>query len=142
MLTRTEKKILHAQIRLLSLLLKVHPECTEQVSQTVQDAFKSMPLDLQDKAQKLINDSVQEPPIHQNAAGSITVPDITPKDREPQGCLTPRPPITTDQELMECLAATFQGGDGIDIPRILEYLEHAESLEINGCRAEASLGSS
>lgn len=141
-LTRTEKKILHAQIRLLSLLLKVHPECTEQVSQTVQDAFKSMPLDLQDKAQKLINDSVQEPPIHQNAAGSITVPDITPKDREPQGCLTPRPPITTDQELMECLAATFQGGDGIDIPRILEYLEHAESLEINGCRAEASLGSS
>ena len=32
---------------------------------------------------------------------------------------------------MECLAATFQGGDGTDIPRILEYLEHAESLEIN-----------
>ena len=132
-LTRTEKKILRAQIRLLSLLLKVHPECTEQVSQTVQDAFKSMPLDLQDKAQKLINDSVQEPPppIPQNAAGSITVPDITPKDREPQGCLAPRPSIATDRELMECLAATFHGGDGTDIPRILEYLEHAESLEIN-----------
>ena len=32
---------------------------------------------------------------------------------------------------MECLAATFHGGDGTDIPRILEYLEHAESLEIN-----------
>ena len=32
---------------------------------------------------------------------------------------------------MECLAATFHGGDGTDIPRILEYLEHAENLEIN-----------
>ena len=121
-LTRTEKKVLRAQIRLLSLLLEVHPECTEQVSQTVQDAFKSMPLDLQDEAQKLINDPVRETPTRQDAAGSITVPDITPKDREPQGCLTPRPPITTDRELMECLAATFQGGDGTDIPRILEYL--------------------
>ena len=96
-LTRTEKKILNAQILLLSLLLKVHPECTEQVSHTVQDAFKSMPLDLQDKAQKLINDPVRETPTHQDAAGSITVPDITTKDREPQGCLTPRPPITTDR---------------------------------------------
>ena len=130
-LTRTEKKVLRAQIRLLSSLLEVHPECTEQVSQTVQDAFKSMPLDLQDEAQKLINDPVRETPTHQDAAGSITVPDITPKDCEPQGCLAPRPPITTDRELMECLAATFQGGDGTDIPRILEYLEHAESLEIN-----------
>ena len=34
-LTRTEKKVLRAQIRLLSSLLEVHPECTEQVSQTV-----------------------------------------------------------------------------------------------------------
>ena len=130
-LTRTEKKVLRAQIRLLSLLLEVHPECTEQVSQTVQDAFKSMPLDLQDEAQKLINDPVRETPTRQDAAGSITVPDITPKDCEPQGCLAPRPPITTDRELMECLAATFHGGDGTDIPRILEYLEHAESLDIN-----------
>ncbi len=130
-LTRTEKKVLRAQIRLLSSLLEVHPECTEQVSQTVQDAFKSMPLDLQDEAQKLINDPVRETPTRQDAAGSITVPDITPKDCEPQGCLAPRPPITTDRELMECLAATFHGGDGTDIPRILEYLEHAESLDIN-----------
>ena len=90
-----------------------------------------MPLDLQDEAQKLINDPVRETPTRQDAAGSITVPDITPKDCEPQGCLAPRPPITTDRELMECLAATFHGGDGTDIPRILEYLEHAESLDIN-----------
>ena len=78
-LTRTEKKVLRAQIRLLSSLLEVHPECTEQVSQTVQGAFKSMPLDLQDEAQKLINDPVRETPTRQDAEGGASRYRISPR---------------------------------------------------------------
>ena len=43
---------------------------------------------------------------------------------------------------MECLAATFHGGDSTDIPRILEYLEHTENLEINDAEQKLHLGSS
>ena len=54
-LLRTEKKILRAQIALLSAIAKTHPEHTQHVSGLMRETAESLPPDLQPAAQTLMS---------------------------------------------------------------------------------------
>ena len=84
MLLRTEKKVLRAQLRLLTKLVKTHPECAAQVSTLVADAANTLPLDVQSTARKLIIDE----PV-------TTAPNTPDTEARREALLFPRRPRVT-----------------------------------------------
>ena len=136
-LFRTEKKVLRAQLRLLTKLVKAHPEYAAQVSTLVADAVESMPLDVQPGARKLIAPATVSTSTVEGidkgitdagkTAVSIHIPDIAPQKQEPVGFFAPRAPITDDHEFQRLFC---DGYDGADIPRMLAYLMQHPVVEL------------
>ncbi len=125
-LVRTEKKVLRAQLRLLTKLVKTHPECAAQVSTLVADAANTLPLDVQSTARKLIiNEPVTTPntPDTEGGTGSIIIPKAAPRDREPGREAEPLTPIADDAECVEVLLKVLEEEtQETQLPRLLAYM--------------------
>ena len=125
-LVRTEKKVLRAQLRLLTKLVKTRPECAAQVSTLVADAANTLPLDVQSTARKLmIDDPVTAPntPDAEGGTGSIIIPEAAPRDREPEREAEPLTPIADDAECVEVLLKVLEEEtQETQLPRLLAYM--------------------
>ncbi|MDO4883744.1 MAG: DUF6493 family protein [Rothia sp. (in: high G+C Gram-positive bacteria)] len=125
-LLRTEKKVLRAQLRLLTKLVKTHPECAAQVSTLAAEAVGSMPLDVQSTARKLMIDEpaiAPSTPEAEGAAESIIIPDAAPRDREPGREADPLTPIADDAEFVAVLLQVLEEEtQETQLPRLLAYL--------------------
>ena len=125
-LLRTEKKVLRAQLRLLTKLVKTHPECAAQVSTLVADAVNTLPLDVQSTARKLIIDepvTAPNTPDAEGGTGSIIIPEAAPHDREPEREAEPLTPIADDAECVEVLLKVLEEEtQETQLPRLLAYM--------------------
>ena len=125
-LLRTEKKVLRAQLRLLTKLVKTRPECAAQVSALVADAANTLPLDVQSTARKLIIDepvTAPNPPDAEGETGSIIIPEPAPRDREPGREAEPLTPIADDAECVEVLLKVLEEEtQETQLPRLLAYM--------------------
>ena len=125
-LVRTEKKVLRAQLRLLTKLVKTHPECAAQVSTLVADAANTLPLDVQSTARKLIIDepvTAPNTPDAEGETGSIIIPEPAPRDREPGREAEPLTPIADDAECVEVLLKVLEEEtQETQLPRLLAYM--------------------
>ena len=125
-LLRTEKKVLRAQLRLLTKLVKTHPECAAQVSTLVADAANTLPLDVQSTARKLIIDepvTAPNTPDAEGETGSIIIPEPAPRDREPGREAEPLTPIADDTECVEVLLKVLEEEtQETQLPRLLAYM--------------------
>ena len=125
-LLRTEKKVLRAQLRLLTKLVKTRPECAAQVSALVADAANTLPLDVQSTARKLIIDepvTAPNTPDTEGETGSIIIPEATPRDREPEREAEPLTPIADDAECVEVLLKVLEEEtQETQLPRLLAYM--------------------
>ena len=125
-LLRTEKKVLRAQLRLLTKLVKTHPECAAQVSTLVADAANTLPLDVQSTARKLIIDepvTAPNTPDAEGETGSIIIPEAAPRDREPEREAEPLTPIADDAECVEVLLKVLEEEtQETQLPRLLAYM--------------------
>ena len=125
-LLRTEKKVLRAQLRLLTKLVKTHPECAAQVSTLVADAASTLPLDVQSTARKLIIDepvTAPNTPDAEGETGSIIIPEAAPRDREPEREAEPLTPIADDAECVEVLLKVLEEErQETQLPRLLAYM--------------------
>ena len=125
-LLRTEKKVLRAQLRLLTKLVKTRPECAAQVSTLVADAANTLPLDVQSTARKLIIDepvTAPNTPDAEGETGSIIIPEAAPRDREPEREAEPLTPIADDAECVEVLLKVLEEEtQETQLPRLLAYM--------------------
>ena len=125
-LLRTEKKVLRAQLRLLTKLVKTRPECAAQVSALVADAANTLPLDVQSTARKLIIDepvTAPNTPDAEGETGSIIIPEPAPRDREPGREAEPLTPIADDAECVEVLLKVLEEEtQETQLPRLLAYM--------------------
>ena len=125
-LVRTEKKVLRAQLRLLTKLVKIRPECAAQVSTLVADAANTLPLDVQSTARKLIIDepvTAPNTPDAEGETGSIIIPEPAPRDREPGREAEPLTPIADDAECVEVLLKVLEEEtQETQLPRLLAYM--------------------
>jgi len=125
-LLRTEKKVLRAQLRLLTKLVKTRPECAAQVSALVADAANPLPLDVQSTARKLIIDepvTAPNTPDAEGETGSIIIPEPAPRDREPGREAEPLTPIADDAECVEVLLKVLEEEtQETQLPRLLAYM--------------------
>ena len=125
-LLRTEKKVLRAQLRLLTKLVKTRPECAAQVSALVADAVNTLPLDVQSTARKLIIDepvTAPNTPDAEGETGSIIIPEPAPRDREPGREAEPLTPIADDTECVEVLLKVLEEEtQETQLPRLLAYM--------------------
>ena len=125
-LLRTEKKVLRAQLRLLTKLVKTRPECAAQVSALVADAANTLPLDVQSTARKLMNDEPVTAPNTSDTegeTGSIIIPEAAPRDREPEREAEPLTPIADDAECVEVLLKVLEEEtQETQLPRLLAYM--------------------
>ena len=125
-LLRTEKKVLRAQLRLLTKLVKTRPECAAQVSTLVADAANTLPLDVQSTARKLIIDepvTAPNTPDAEGETGSIIIPEPAPRDREPGREAEPLTPIADDAECVEVLLKVLEEEtQETQLPRLLAYM--------------------
>ena len=125
-LLRTEKKVLRAQLRLLTKLVKTRPECAAQVSTLVADAVNTLPLDVQSTARKLIIDepvTAPNTPDAEGETGSIIIPEAAPRDREPEREAEPLTPIADDAECVEVLLKVLEEEtQETQLPRLLAYM--------------------
>ena len=125
-LLRTEKKVLRAQLRLLTKLVKTRPECAAQVSALVADAANTLPLDVQSTARKLIIDepvTAPNTPDAEGETGSIIIPEAAPRDREPEREAEPLTPIADDAECVEVLLKVLEEEtQETQLPRLLAYM--------------------
>ena len=125
-LLRTEKKVLRAQLRLLTKLVKIRPECAAQVSTLVADAANTLPLDVQSTARKLIIDepvTAPNTPDAEGETGSIIIPEAAPRDREPEREAEPLTPIADDAECVEVLLKILEEEtQETQLPRLLAYM--------------------
>ena len=125
-LLRTEKKVLRAQLRLLTKLVKTRPECAAQVSTLVADAINTLPLDVQSTARKLIIDepvTAPNTPDAEGETGSIIIPEAAPRDREPEREAEPLTPIADDAECVEVLLKVLEEEtQETQLPRLLAYM--------------------
>ena len=125
-LLRTEKKVLRAQLRLLTKLVKTRPECAAQVSTLVADAVNTLPLDVQSTARKLIIDepvTASNTPDAEGETGSIIIPEAAPRDREPRREAEPLTPIADDTECVEVLLKVLEEEtQETQLPRLLAYM--------------------
>ena len=125
-LLRTEKKVLRAQLRLLTKLVKTRPECAAQVSALVADAVNTLPLDVQSTARKLIIDepvTAPNTPDAEGETGSIIIPEPAPRDREPGREAEPLTPIADDAECVEVLLKVLEEEtQETQLPRLLAYM--------------------
>ena len=125
-LLRTEKKVLRAQLRLLTKLVKTRPECAAQVSTLVADAANTLPLDVQSTARKLIIDepvTAPNTPDAEGETGSIIIPEAAPRDREPEREAEPLTPIADDTECVEVLLKVLEEEtQETQLPRLLAYM--------------------
>ena len=125
-LLRTEKKVLRAQLRLLTKLVKTRPECAAQVSALVADAVNTLPLDVQSTARKLIIDepvTAPNTPDAEGETGSIIIPEAAPRDREPEREAEPLTPIADDAECVEVLLKVLEEEtQETQLPRPLAYM--------------------
>ena len=125
-LLRTEKKVLRAQLRLLTKLVKTRPECAAQVSTLVADAVNTLPLDVQSTARKLIIDepvTASNTPDAEGETGSIIIPEAAPRDREPGREAEPLTPIADDAECVEVLLKVLEEEtQETQLPRLLAYM--------------------
>ena len=125
-LLRTEKKVLRAQLRLLTKLVKTRPECAAQVSALVADAANTLPLDVQSTARKLIIDepvTAPNTPDTEGETGSIIIPEAAPRDREPEREAEPLTPIADDTECVEVLLKVLEEEtQETQLPRLLAYM--------------------
>ena len=125
-LLRTEKKVLRAQLRLLTKLVKTRPECAAQVSAPVADAVNTLPLDVQSTARKLIIDepvTAPNTPDAEGETGSIIIPEPAPRDREPGREAEPLTPIADDAECVEVLLKVLEEEtQETQLPRLLAYM--------------------
>ena len=125
-LLRTEKKVLRAQLRLLTKLVKTRPECAAQVSTLVADAANTLPLDVQSTARKLIIDepvTAPNTPDAEGETGSIIIPEAAPRDREPGREAEPLTPIADDTECVEVLLKVLEEEtQETQLPRLLAYM--------------------
>ncbi|VEI22982.1 Uncharacterised protein [Rothia aeria] len=125
-LLRTEKKVLRAQLRLLTKLVKTRPECAAQVSALVADAANTLPLDVQSTARKLIIDepvTAPNTPDAEGETGSIIIPEAAPRDREPEREAEPLTPIADDAECVEVLLKVLEEEtQETQLPRMLAYM--------------------
>ena len=125
-LVRTEKKVLRAQLRLLTKLVKTRPECAAQVSTLVADAANTLPLDVQSTARKLIIDepvTAPNTPDAEGETGSIIIPEAAPRDREPEREAEPLTPIADDAECVEVLLKVLEEEtQETQLPRLLAYM--------------------
>ena len=125
-LVRTEKKVLRAQLRLLTKLVKTRPECAAQVSTLVADAANTLPLDVQSTARKLMIDgpvTAPNTPDAEGGTGSIIIPEAVPRDREPEREAEPLTPIADDAECVEVLLKVLEEEtQETQLPRLLAYM--------------------
>ena len=125
-LLRTEKKVLRAQLRLLTKLVKTRPECAAQVSALVAAAANTLPLDVQSTARKLIIDepvTAPNTPDAEGETGSIIIPEAAPRDREPGREAEPLTPIADDAECVEVLLKVLEEEtQETQLPRLLAYM--------------------
>ena len=125
-LLRTEKKVLRAQLQLLTKLVKTRPECAAQVSTLVADAANTLPLDVQSTARKLIIDepvTAPNTPDAEGETGSIIIPEAAPRDREPEREAEPLTPIADDAECVEVLLKVLEEEtQETQLPRLLAYM--------------------
>ena len=125
-LVRTEKKVLRAQLRLLTKLVKTHPECAAQVSTLVAAAANTLPLDVQSTARKLIIDepaTTPNTPDTEGETGSIIISEAAPRDREPGREAEPLTPIADDAECVEVLLKVLEEEtQETQLPRLLAYM--------------------
>ena len=125
-LLRTEKKVLRAQLRLLTKLVKICPECAAQVSTLVAEAANTLPLDVQSTARKLIIDepvTAPNTPDAEGETGSIIIPEAAPRDREPGREAEPLTPIADDAECVEVLLKVLEEEtQETQLPRLLAYM--------------------
>ena len=125
-LVRTEKKVLRAQLRLLTKLVKTRPECAAQVSALVAAAANTLPLDVQSTARKLIIDepvTAPNTPDAEGETGSIIIPEAAPRDREPEREAEPLTPIADDTECVEVLLKVLEEEtQETQLPRLLAYM--------------------
>ena len=125
-LLRTEKKVLRAQLRLLTKLVKTRPECAAQVSALVAAAANTLPLDVQSTARKLIIDepvTAPNTPDAEGETGSIIIPEAAPRDREPEREAEPLTPIADDAECVEVLLKVLEEEtQETQLPRLLAYM--------------------
>ena len=125
-LLRTEKKVLRAQLRLLTKLVKTRPECAAQVSALVAAAANTLPLDVQSTARKLIIDepvTAPNTPDAEGETGSIIIPEAAPRDREPEREAEPLTPIADDTECVEVLLKVLEEEtQETQLPRLLAYM--------------------
>ena len=125
-LVRTEKKVLRAQLRLLTKLVKTRPECAAQVSALVAAAANTLPLDVQSTARKLIIDepvTAPNTPDAEGETGSIIIPEAAPRDREPEREAEPLTPIADDAECVEVLLKVLEEEtQETQLPRLLAYM--------------------
>ena len=134
-LLRTEKKVLRAQLRLLTKLVKTHPECAAQVSTLVADAVNTLPLDVQSTARKLIIDepvTAPNTPDAEGGTGSIIIPEAAPHDREPEREAEPLTPIADDAECVEVLLKVLEEEtQETQLPRLLAYMVQSRKANLS-----------
>lgn len=138
-LTRSEKKLVKAQLELFAAL-KTDAGQQDRVSRIVGDALDGMPLDLASLARKLVTPSRETQPAeasgqaHVQAHGqartkvggdcasqAITMP--APRRKPLPDLPEQAPGICGDEELHALIAAQFEGtGHGADLPRLFDYL--------------------
>jgi hypothetical protein len=128
-LTRSEKKLVKAQLGLLAAL-KTDAEQRDRISEIVGGALEGMPLDLAALARKLVVPSRETQPADANGdartkddAGTRAITMPAPR-REPLPDLADQSPaIGGDEELHALIGAQFEGaGHGAALPRIFDYL--------------------
>jgi hypothetical protein len=132
-LLRTEKKLLKAQLKLLTQI-RASDAQRDRISQIVADALPSMPADVAEQARKLL------PQISSLSASAL--PAATPAPTEPIEIPPPRslplpgshPEQTAIQDLDELVALVaelLEGVDrGADLPRMLDYLSRHGDVKL------------
>jgi hypothetical protein len=128
-LTRTEKKLVKAQLALLAAL-KTDAGQSDRISQIVGEALEGMPLDLAPLARKLMVATDEMRPADANGEArtkeddvgrTITIP--APRSTSLPDLPEPAPDISDDEALHALIGAQFEGvGHGAELPRIFDYL--------------------
>jgi hypothetical protein len=133
-LTRTEKKLVKAQLSLLAELSATDGH-RQAISDLVAGVIDSLAPELVPTARKLVIGTIE--PATVEAGEPVAVPD--PRRRALPGDIVKSDPISNDDTLFSLVSEHLEGvGDGADLPRILSYLaEHPESTAPDALRARA-----
>ena len=127
-LTRTEKKLVKAQVALLKRLVKDHPELAPSTSQVVREAMDAMPADIAEQAKKLLLATPVTPTPHQpSASGPVFVDEVSVVIPAPRTADLPKPldedePISAEDEFVALTAEHLEGvGDGANLSRLAAW---------------------